>query len=98
MRVLQLGILMAAVAGMATLVGCESLNPMGPSLVAQHMGEAVQANVAQQTENPNAVDDNTTPTRIDPDTAAVLMDVYYEKQSQPGTQQQAPAVFQIETN
>ncbi len=85
MRVLQLGILMSAIAGMATLVGCESLNPMGPSLVAQHWGEAVHANVAQQTENPNAVDDNTTPPRIDPDTAAVLMDVYYEKQSQPGT-------------
>jgi hypothetical protein len=98
MRALQLGILMAAVAGMATLVGCESLNPMGPSLVAQHMGEAVQANVAQQTANPNAADDNTTAPRIDSDTAAVLMDVYYQKQSQPGMHQQAPTIFQIETN
>jgi hypothetical protein len=98
MRALQLGILAAAVAGMATLIGCESLSPMGPSLVVQHWGEAVQANVAQQTENPNAAHDNTETPHIDPDTAAVLMDVYYQKQSQPGTQQQAPTVFQIETN
>ena len=41
MRTLQLGILAAAVAGMATLIGCESIKPMGPSLVDQHMGEAV---------------------------------------------------------
>jgi type IV pilus biogenesis protein CpaD/CtpE len=70
---------------------------MGPSLVAQHMGDAVQANVAQQTENPNAADDNTATPRIDPDTAAVLMDRYYEKQRNP-TPQQAPTVFQIDTN
>ena len=58
MKTLKLGILAAAIAGMATLIGCESLRPMGPSLVAQHMGEAVDANVAQQTENPNAADEN----------------------------------------
>ncbi len=98
MRALQLGTLAAAVAGMAMLVGCEALHPMGPSLVAQHMGDAVQANMAQQTENPNAADDNTATPRIDPDTAAVLMDRYYERQSQPNTPQQAPTVFQIETN
>jgi hypothetical protein len=98
MRALQLGILAAAVAGMATLVGCESLSPMGPSLVDQHMGDAVQANIAQQTENPDAAHDNTATPRIDPDTAAVLMDLYYEKQSQPNTPQQAPTVFQIESN
>jgi hypothetical protein len=97
MRMLQLGILAAAVAGMATLVGCESLNPMGPSLVAQHMGEGIEANIAQQTENPNAAHDNTTPPHIDPDTAAVLMDRYYEKQRHP-TPQAAPTVFQINTN
>ena len=83
---------------MATLVGCESLSPMGPSLVDQHMGDAIQANIAQQTENPDAAHDNTATPRIDPDTAAVLMDRYYEKQSQPNTPQQAPTVFQINTN
>ena len=87
MRTLQLGILAAAVVGMATLVGCESLNPMGPSLVDQHMGEAVQQNIALQTENPNAAVENTETPRIDPDTAAVVMDGYYEKQSQPSTPQ-----------
>jgi len=99
MRTLKLGILAAAIAGMATLVGCEALHPMGPSLVDQHMGEAVRANIAQQTENPNAAYDNTATPQIDPETAAVLMDRYYEKQSQPNTQQQAPsAVFQIDSN
>ena len=98
MRTLKLRILMVAVAGMATLVGCESLSPMGPSLVDQHMGEAIQANMAQQTENPNAAHDNTATPHIDPDTAAALMDRYYEKQSQPNTPQQAPSVFQIESN
>jgi hypothetical protein len=97
MRTLQLGILAVAVAGMATLIGCESFTPMGPSLVAQHMGDAIQANMAQQTENPNAAYDNTAAPQIDPDTAAVLMDRYYEKQLNP-TPQQAPTVFQIDTN
>jgi hypothetical protein len=97
MRTLKLGILAAAVAGMAALIGCESLNPMGPSLVAQHWGEAVQANIAQQTENPNAAHDNTEVPNIDPDTAAILMDVYYEEQIHP-TPQQAPTIFQINTN
>jgi len=87
MRTLRLGILAVAVAGMATLIGCESLHPMGPSLVAQHMGDAVQANIAQQTENPNAAYDNTETPRIDPDTAATVMDRYYEKQSQEAAQQ-----------
>jgi hypothetical protein len=98
MKTLQLGILTAAVAGIVTLVGCESLNPMGPSLVDQHMGEAVKANVARQTENPTAAYDNTEAPQIDPDTAAVLMDRYYKNQSEPNTQQQAPTVFQIESN
>ncbi len=97
MKTLQLGILAAAVAGMATLIGCESLRPMGPSLVAQHMGEAVDANVAQQTENPNAADENTEYTRIDPDNAAVVMDRYFEKQSQPAPQQY-PSIIQIDAN
>ncbi len=83
---------------MATLVGCESLSPMGPSLVDQHMGDALQQNIAQQTENPNAAYDNPEAPHIDPDTAAILMERYYEKQSQPGIHQQAPAVFQINTN
>jgi hypothetical protein len=98
MRALQLGILAAAVAGMATLIGCESITPMGPSRVGQLMGEGILYNVIRQTENPNASYDNTENPQIDPDTAAVLMDVYYQKQSQPGTHQQAPTVFQIETN
>jgi hypothetical protein len=98
MRTLQLGILAATVAGMATLIGCESLSPMGPSLVDQHRGEAIQANIAMQTENPSAGYDNTEIPQIDPDTAAVMMDRYYEKQSQPNTPQQAPTVFQIDSN
>jgi hypothetical protein len=97
MRTLQLGILAAAVAGMSVLVGCESLKPMGPSLVDQHMGEALQANIAQQTENPNAAHDNTVTPNIDPDTAAFLMDRYYERQIHP-TPQQPPTIFQINTN
>jgi type IV pilus biogenesis protein CpaD/CtpE len=92
MRVLKLGILAAAVAGMVVLVGCRH------SLVAQHMGEAVQANIASQTQNPNAAHDNTATPQIDPDTAAVVMDRYFEKQSQPSAPQQVPTVFQIETN
>ena len=97
MRTLQLGILAAAVAGMATLIGCESITPMGPSLVGQHMGEAVQATAARQIENPNAGDENTENPRIDPDTAAVVMQRYFEKQSQPA-QQQMPSIIQIDAN
>jgi hypothetical protein len=97
MRTLQLGILVAAVAGMATLIGCESLTPMGPSLVGQHMGEAVEANVALQTENPNASYENTNTPEIDPDTAAVVIDRYYQKQSQPAAQQM-PSIIQIDAN
>lgn len=97
MRMLQLGILAAAVAGMATLIGCESITPMGPSLVGQHMGEAVHATAAQQTENPNAGDENTDAPQIDPDTAAVVLDRYFEKQSQPPPQQM-PSIIQIDAN
>ena len=92
MRTLRLGFLAAAVAGMATLIGCESLSPMGPSLVAQHMGDALETNIAQQTENPNAAYDNTETPRIDPDTAAIVMDRYYEKQSQPAAQNAPPMI------
>jgi len=97
MRTLQLGILAAAVVGMATLVGCEALHPMGPSLVAQHMGDAVEANIAQQTENPHASYENTEIPRIDPDTAAALMDRYYETQSQPASQP-TPPLIRIDTD
>jgi type IV pilus biogenesis protein CpaD/CtpE len=97
MRALQLGILAGAVAGMATLVGCASLSPMGPSRVEQHMGEAVRANLARQTENPNASHENTANPQIDPDTAAVVMDRYFEKQSQPAPKQ-TPSIIQIDAN
>ena len=97
MRALKLGIAAAAVAGMFTLIGCESLEPMGPSLVNQHMGEAVASNVAQQTQNPRAAEDNTEIPQIDPDTAAVVMDRYYQKQSQPPPQQ-TPSIIQIDAN
>ena len=97
MKTLQLGILAAAVAGMVTLIGCESLAPMGPSLVDQHRGEAVQTNMAMQTENPNAVHENTGNPQVDPDTAAVVMDRYFEKQSQPAAQQM-PSIIQIDAN
>jgi len=82
MKTLQLGILAAAVAGMVALIGCESLTAMGASLVDQHMGDAVEANIALQTENPTASYDNTESPRIDPDTAAVVMDRYFETQTQ----------------
>ena len=98
MRTLQLGILAAAVAGMATLIGCESITPMGPSLVDQHMGEAVQANVALQTENPNASYDNTENPQIDGDTAAVVMDSYFEKQSQLDAPEQTPSIIQFSSD
>jgi len=97
MKTLQLGILAAAVAGMATLIGCESITPMGPSLVDQHMGEAVEANAVMQTENPHASYENTGNPQIDPDTAAVVMDRYYEEQSQPAPQQM-PSIIQIDAN
>jgi len=97
MRALQLGIVAAAVAGMITLIGCESMTPMGPSLVDQHMGEAVQTNMVQQTENPDAGKDNAASPQIDPDTAAIVMDRYYEKQSQPAPQQM-PSIIQIDAN
>ena len=97
MRTLQLGILAAAVAGMATLIGCESLKPMGPSLVGQHMGEAVQADVALQTENPDASNDNTENPQIDPDTAAVVVDRYFQRQSR-SAPQQIPSIIQIDAN
>ncbi len=97
MRALKLGFLAAAVAGIATLTGCEGILPMGPSLVEQHMGEAVQANIAEQTENPNAGQENTAIPRIDPDTAAVVMDRYFETQSQP-PQKQTPSIIQIDAN
>ena len=97
MRALQLGFLAAAVAGMFTLIGCAALLPMGPSLVDQHMGEAVHANVAQQTENPNAGEENTAIPQIDPDTAAVVMDRYFETQSQPAPKQM-PSIIQIDAN
>ncbi len=98
MRMLQLGVLAAAVAGMATLIGCESLTPMGPSLVDQHMGEALEENVARQTENPNAAHENVESTQIDPDTSAAVMDRYYEKQRQGTTPQQMPSIIQIDAN
>ena len=97
MRTLQLGILAAAIVEIATLVGCESLKPMGPSLVAQHMGEAFQANIAQQTENPNAAYDNTEAPSIDPDTAAIVLDRYYENQARPAPEQM-PSIIQINAN
>jgi len=95
MSALKLGILVASVAGMVTLSGCEGLLPLGPSLVEQHMGEAVQANIAEQTENPNASQENTEIPRIDPDTAAVVMDRYFEAQSQPAAKQ-TPSIIQID--
>jgi hypothetical protein len=94
---MQLGIAAAVVAGMVALVGCESMTPGGPSMVDAHRGEAVRANIAQQTENPNASYDNTENPQIDSDTSAVVMDVYFEKQSQPAAQQM-PSIIQIDAN
>jgi len=61
------------------------------------MGDALRENIAQQTENPNAAYDNTETPRIDPDTAAIVMDRYYQKQSQPGAQNM-PSIIQINAN
>ena len=97
MRTRKLGIHAAAIVGIVTLVGCESLSPMGPSLVAQHMGDAVQTNIAQQTENPNAAYDNTETPRIDPDTAAIVMDRYYQSQNEAADQQPA-SIININAN
>lgn len=97
MRTLRLVILAAAIAGMALLIGCESMTPMGPSWVDQHMGEAVFENTVTQTENPNAVYENADAPTIDPDTAAVVMDRYFEKQSQPAPVQM-PSIIQIDAN
>jgi hypothetical protein len=98
MRMLHLGILAVAAAGIVTLVGCESMTPMGPSMVEKHMGEAVKTNVAKQTENPNAAYDNTGSPEIDADTAAVVVDVYFQKQSQANEPQQMPSIIQIDAN
>jgi len=89
--------LAAVIAGMATLIGCESITPMGPSWVDQHMGEAVHENTARQIENPNAVYENVEAPTMDPDTAAVVMDRYFEKQSEPAPQQM-PSIIQIDAN
>jgi len=70
---------------------------MGPSLVGQHWGEAVSANIAEQTENPNAGFDNTENPQIDSDTAAVVIDRYFEKQSEPAPKQM-PSIIQIDAN
>jgi hypothetical protein len=98
MRALQLGILAVVVAGMATLIGCESFRPNGPSLVGQHFGESFQKDVARQTANPNASHEVNESTPIDPDTAAIVMDRYFEKQSQPSSPQQLPSIIQIDAN
>jgi hypothetical protein len=98
MRTLQLGILAAVVAGMVTLIGCESFRPNGPSLVDQHFGESVHKDTARQIENPSAGYENTGNPQIDPDTAAVVLDRYFEKQSQPSTPQQMPSIIQIDAN
>jgi hypothetical protein len=97
MRALQIGILSAAVAGMFALAGCESLRPMGPSWVDQHMGEAVHELAVRQIANPNAVYENTEDPQMDPDSSAAVMDRYYEKQSQPESPQM-PSIIQIDAN
>ena len=95
MRALKTGLLSAIVAGAVALTGCESLQPMGPSWVDQHMGDAAHENAARQTENPNAGFENTENPQIDSDTAATVMDRYYEKQSAP-PQQEMPSIIQID--
>ena len=62
------------------------------------MGEAVQANIGSaDRKSERELYDNTENPQIDPDTAAVVMDRYFEKQSQPAPQQ-VPSIIQIDAN
>lgn len=97
MRTLQLLALMTFVLGVATLTGCESAYPMGPSLVDQTRGDALADNIARMTANPNAGHDDTEP-KIDSENAAIVLDRYYDSQSKPSRQQDVPSIIQIDAN
>ena len=98
MRTLQRGILATIVAGVTVLAGCESMTPMGPSLVDQTMGDAHRENIIRMTENPHAVHENSQTPNVDSETAEVILYRYYEKQRQPATPRQMPSIIQIDAN
>jgi hypothetical protein len=97
MRTLQLGILATLVLGVATLMGCESTFPMGPSLVDATRGDALADNIARMTANPNAGEQDTEP-KIDPENAAAVLHKYYESQAKEQRQQELPSIIQIDAN
>jgi hypothetical protein len=98
MSTVKIGILAALMFGMATLVGCESPWPMGPSLVAQYMGDAHRENTARMTENPYAGHENTEAPTVDAENAEVVLDRYYSSQAKDQTQRDMPSIIQIDAN
>jgi hypothetical protein len=93
-----MGILAGIVLGMATLVGCETPVPMGPSQLGLHMGDALRENIARMTQNPYAGHENTETPVIDSKNAQVVLDRYYETQSDAQTSTDVPSIIQIDAN
>ena len=98
MSTVKIGTLAVLVLGMATLVGCETPWPTGPSRLSEYMGDAYRENVARMTENPYAGHENTTLPVMDAENAAVLIDRYYEAQSKENTTRDVPSIIQIDAN
>jgi len=98
MRLVKLGILAGVVLGIATLVGCETPWPLPPSQVGLYMGDAHRENVARMTANPYAGHENTTVPAIDGENAEVVLDRYYEKQSEAEVRTDMPSIIQIDAN
>ncbi len=98
MRTLRIGILAMFVLGMAALVGCETPYPMGPSQVDQYMGAAHRENIARMTENPYAGHENTATPAVDPETAEIVLDGYYESQADRSSTRDVPSIIQIDAN
>ena len=98
MRSVKMGILAGLVLGMATLVGCETPWPMGPSQLGLYMGDAHRENIARMTENPYAAHENTATPMVDSETAEVVLDGYYKKQADQRTTQDVPSIIQIDAN
>ena len=98
MRTVKMGILAGLVLGMVTLVGCETPWPLPPSQVDQYMGDAHRENIARMTENPYAAHENTATPAVDPETAEVVLDVYYKSQASPQTSRDVPSIIQIDAN
>ncbi len=98
MRTAKIGILAGLVLGMATLVGCETPWPLPPSQVDQYMGDAHRENIARMTENPYAAHENTATPAVDPETAEIVLDGYYESQADRRSTRDVPSIIQIDAN